>query len=244
MPLFILNQPLPFSFLAILVPASFRALLAQLIQPVDQVGRAQVKMSRDAPGEQAHMSRGDQFRAGGVAQFAHYALEERLSRLAVAAGGGQRNAVLDRDTLGACLDAAMAMPAAGCFREDLVEARVDVPAVPEIADLVMVPGRRCRRQEHHLEAVLDEGLAAETNCHVLAAPHHDAAGAAYPLKAADTRYLRYAAVPGRLDQGHAGMRVDGKAVDGQGNVWRLPTFGCRGIACRHGRERSMIFFRS
>ena len=87
-------------------------LLAQLLQPVDQVGRAQVKMGRYAPGEQSNMGRSDQFWAGNIAQFAHDALEESFSRLAEAACRSLHNAILDGNAIGAGIDAAVAMAAA------------------------------------------------------------------------------------------------------------------------------------
>jgi len=88
-------------------------------------------------------------------------------------------------------------------------------------------GRRCRRHEHDFDAVLDEGLAGEPHGHILAAPEHHAAGAAHTLHAADTRDARHPGMPRRLNQGHAGMRVDGKTVDSQGNVWLMAVVNVR-----------------
>src|SRR3989338_8734082 len=162
------------SFFAILFLGSACTGLAQLLQPIDQVGRAQMEMGSHAPGEQSHMGRGDQFRAGGVAQFAHDAFEEGFARLTVAACRSLRNTILDGNALGTCLVAAVAMPAARRFRKNLVEARMNIPAILEIADFIMVLGRRCRRQEYDFDVVLDEGLAGEARCPLLPAPHHDA----------------------------------------------------------------------
>src|SRR3989338_1373842 len=100
------------SFLAILFLGSACTGLAQLLQPIDQVGRTQVEMRRYAPGEQSHMGRGDQFGAGNVAQFAHDAFEESFSCLAEAACRSLHNAIFDGNVLGAGIDAAVAMPAA------------------------------------------------------------------------------------------------------------------------------------
>src|SRR3989338_9863500 len=104
-----------------------------------------------APGEQSHRGRGDQLRAGGVAQFAHDAFEERFSRFAVAACRRLRDTVLDGDAFRAGGIAAVAMPAARRFGEDLVETRMNVPAILEIADFIMVLRRRGRRQEYDLD---------------------------------------------------------------------------------------------
>src|SRR4030067_1379939 len=92
MPLLILSQPSLF-FLVTLYQGDTLALPAQFFQPIDEVGRAQVEMSRHAAAKQAHMSRCDQLGAGNVAQLAHDAFEESISRIAVTARSRQSTTV-------------------------------------------------------------------------------------------------------------------------------------------------------
>src|SRR3989338_9618481 len=100
MPLLISSQP-SLLFLIALCLCDTLVLPAQFFQRIDEVGRAQVEMSRHAAAKQAHMSRCDQLGAGNVAQFAHDAFEESISRIAVTARSSQSNTVTDSDALGA-----------------------------------------------------------------------------------------------------------------------------------------------